>query len=206
MSVYAVVFDIGNVLLEWHPERYFDSTIGPERRHAMFAAVDLHAMNDRIDLGEGFRDVIYAEAEANPQWRTEICDWYENWIQLAAPPIDHSVRLLRALKSAGVPVFSLTNFGVESYEYAQSYYDFLGEFDRDYVSGRMQVIKPNSKIYEMLEQDSGVAPERLLFADDRADNIAMAASRGWQTYLFKTPQGWADRLVGAGLLSSEQAQ
>jgi 2-haloacid dehalogenase len=46
----------------------------------------------------------------------------------------------------------------------------------------------------------------LLFADDRADNIAMAASRGWQTYLFKTPQGWADRLVGAGLLSSEQAQ
>ena len=116
------------------------------------------------------------------------------------------MRLLRALKSAGVPVFSLTNFGVESYEYAQSHYDFLGEFDRDYVSGRMQVIKPNSKIYEMLEQDSGVAPDRLLFADDRADNIAMAASRGWQTYLFKTPQGWADRLVGAGLLSSEQAQ
>ena len=175
------------MLLEWHPERYFDSTIGPERRHAMFAAVDLHAMNDRIDLGEGFRDVIYAEAEANPEWRAEIRDWYDNWIQLAAPPIDHSVRLLRALKSACVPVFSLTNFGVESYEYAQSHYDFLGEFDRDYVSGRMQVIKPNSKIYEMLEQDSGVAPDRLLFADDRADNIAMAASRGWQTYLFKNP-------------------
>ena len=206
MRVDAVVFDIGNVLLEWHPERYFDRTIGPERRRAMFAAVDLHAMNDRIDLGEGFRDVIYAEAEANPQWRTEICDWYENWIQLAAPPIDHSVRLLRALKSAGVSVFSLTNFGVESYEYAQSHYEFLGEFDRDYVSGRMQVIKPSPRIYEMLEQDSGVAPERLLFADDRADNIAMAASRGWQTYLFENPQGWANRLVGAGLLSAEQAQ
>jgi 2-haloacid dehalogenase len=206
MSVDAVVFDIGNVLLEWHPERYFDRTIGPERRRAMFAAVDLHAMNDRIDLGEGFREVIYAEAEANPKWCAEIRDWYDNWIQLAAPPIDHSVRLLRALKSVRVPVFSLTNFGVESYEYAQSHYEFLGEFDRDYVSGRMQVIKPSSRIYEMLEQDSGVAPERLLFADDRADNIAMAATRGWQTYLFKNPQGWADRLVGAGLLSAEQAQ
>ena len=54
MSVHAVVFDIGNVLLEWHPERYFDRTIGPERRCAMFAAVDLHAMNDRIDLGRRF--------------------------------------------------------------------------------------------------------------------------------------------------------
>ena len=29
MTVEAVVFDIGNVLLEWHPERYFDRTIGP---------------------------------------------------------------------------------------------------------------------------------------------------------------------------------
>jgi len=39
MTVEAVVFDIGNVLLEWHPEHYFDRTIGPERRKAMFAAV-----------------------------------------------------------------------------------------------------------------------------------------------------------------------
>ena len=155
---------------------------------------------------EGFRDVIYAVAEANPEWRAEIRDWYDNWIELAAPPIDHSVRLLRALKAVGVPVFSLTNFGVESYAYAQSHYDFLGEFDRDYVSGRMQVIKPDPKIYEMLEQDCGVAPGRLLFADDRVDNIAMAASRGWQTHLFETPQGWADLLVAAGLLTVEQAQ
>ena len=80
MTVEAVVFDIGNVLLEWHPERYFDRTIGPERRKAMFADVDLHAMNDRIDLGEGFKDVIYATAEAYPDWRAEIRDWYDNWI------------------------------------------------------------------------------------------------------------------------------
>jgi 2-haloacid dehalogenase len=206
MNVKAVVFDIGNVLIEWHPERYFDRTIGPAKRRALFAAVDLHAMNDRIDLGEGFRDVIYAEAEANPEWRTEIRDWHDNWIQLATPPIAHSVRLLRALRSTGVAVFSLTNFGVESFAYAQSHYDFLEEFDRDYVSGQMQVIKPDPKIYTMLEQDCGVAPENLLFTDDRADNVAVAASRGWQTHLFEGPQGWADRLVEANLLSVEQSR
>ena len=206
MNVKAVVFDIGNVLIEWHPERYFDRTIGPAERHALFAAVDLHAMNERIDLGEGFRDVIYAVAEANPEWRTEIRDWHDNWIQLATPPIAHSVRLLRALRSNEVAVFSLTNFGVESFAYAQSHYDFLKEFDRDYVSGQMQVIKPDPKIYTMLEQDCGVAPENLLFTDDRADNIAVAANRGWQTHLFEGPQGWADRLVEANLLSVDQSR
>ena len=206
MNVKAVVFDIGNVLIEWHPERYFDRTIGPAKRRALFAAVDLHAMNDRIDLGEGFRDVIYAVAEANPEWRTEIRDWHDNWIQLATPPIAHSVRLLRALRSNEVAVFSLTNFGVESFAYAQSHYDFLKEFDRDYVSGQMQVIKPDPKVYTMLEQDCGVAPENLLFTDDRADNIAVAANRGWQTHLFEGPQGWADRLVEANLLSVDQSR
>ena len=54
MTIEAVVFDIGNVLIEWHPERYFDRTIGSDKRRALFSEVDLHGMNDRIDLGEGF--------------------------------------------------------------------------------------------------------------------------------------------------------
>ncbi|CRK75017.1 HAD family hydrolase [Nereida ignava] len=205
MSVQAVVFDIGNVLLEWHPERFFDSVIGQERREEMFAEVDLHGMNDRVDRGEGFRDVIYAQAEQTPQWRDEIRIWHDRWIEMAAPAIEHSVRLQTALRAKGVPVFSLTNFGIESFAYAQTHYPFLTNFDRQYVSGHMRCIKPEPQIYQMMEDDCGVAPEGLLFTDDRADNIAMAASRGWQTHLFEGPQGWADRLVAEGLLSADEA-
>jgi 2-haloacid dehalogenase len=68
------------------------------------------------------------------------------------------------------------------------------------------VIKPDPKIYEILEQDCGIEPTKLLFTDDRADNIAMAKSRGWQTHLFEGAQGWADRLMSANLLKAEQAQ
>jgi 2-haloacid dehalogenase len=194
------------VLIEWHPERYFDRIIGSDKRRALFSEVDLHGMNDRIDLGEGFRDVIYSVADANPKWRAEIQDWHDNWIQLASPSIDHSVRLLRALRSSGMPVFSLTNFGIESFAYAQKNYDFLKEFDRDYVSGHLRVIKPDPKIYEILEKDCGIEPSKLLFTDDRADNIEMAKSRGWQTHLFEGAQSWADRLMSANLLKAEQAQ
>jgi len=57
----------------------------------------------------------------------------------------------------------------------------------------------------MVEQDCGLPPDALLFTDDRADNIAAAAKRGWQTHHFTGPQGWADRLVAEGLLSAEEA-
>jgi 2-haloacid dehalogenase len=50
-----------------------------------------------------------------------------------------------------------------------------------------------------------MAPDALLFTDDRAENIAAAAARGWQTHLFDGPQGWADRLIAEGLLTEQEA-
>ncbi|SFD86453.1 2-haloacid dehalogenase [Sulfitobacter brevis] len=205
MKPEAVIFDIGNVLIEWNPERFYDAQIGPDRRRAMFAAVDLHAMNDRVDSGEHFRDTIYAVAEATPDWADEIRLWHDRWIDMAAPEISHSVRLMRALQARGVLVFSLTNFGIQSYDHAATHYPFLRAFDRDYISGHMGVIKPDPAIFAALEADCGVAPEALIFTDDRADNIAAAAKRGWHTHHFTGPQGWADRLVTEGLLDPSEA-
>ncbi|ALG89060.1 MULTISPECIES: HAD family hydrolase [Actibacterium] len=205
MTPEAVIFDIGNVLIEWQPERYYDSVVGEERRRAMFAAVDLHGMNDRVDRGEDFTGVIYETAEAYPEFRDEIRMWRDKWIELAQPVIPHSLHLMRALRGKGVPVFALTNFGIGSFDYAVPFYPFLKDFDRHYISGHMGVIKPDPKIYQMVERDCGIAPDRLLFTDDRADNITAAAARGWQTHLFEGPRGWAERLVQAGLLSAEEA-
>ncbi|MFD2739649.1 HAD family hydrolase [Sulfitobacter aestuarii] len=205
MQPEAVVFDIGNVLIEWQPERFYDSVIGEERRRAMFAAIDLHGMNDRVDRGGHFTETIYECAEQYPDWRDEIRLWHDRWIEMAAPVIDHSLRLMQALQARGVPVFSLTNFGIQSYDLAAGHYPFLRQFDRDFISGHLGMIKPAASIYEALEKGSGIAPERLLFTDDRADNIAAAAARGWGTHHFTGPQGWADRLVAEGLLSQEEA-
>lgn len=201
----AVVFDIGNVLIEWQPERFYDAQIGEQRRQAMFAAIDLHGMNDRVDTGENFTDVITQAAKDNPQWTDEIMFWHDRWIEMAAPRIDRSVRLMKALQAKGIPVFSLTNFGIQTMVIARREYDFLGAFDRDYISGHMGVIKPERRIYEMLEADSGLSGKDLLFTDDRIDNINAAAQRGWHTHLFEGAQGWADALISARLLTEEEA-
>ena len=205
MKPAAVVFDIGNVLIEWQPERFFDSVIGADRRQAMFAAVDLHAMNDRVDSGEHFTDTIYATADSTPEWRDEIRLWHDRWIEMASPVIHHSVRLMKALQSNNIPVFSLTNFGIQSYDLAARHYPFLREFDRDFISGHLRMIKPDPEIFAAVEQQTGLSPDALLFTDDRPDNIAAARVRGWQTHLFEGPTGWAARLVDEGLLSREDA-
>jgi 2-haloacid dehalogenase len=205
MPVDAVIYDIGNVLIEWQPERFYDREIGEARRRALFAEVDLHAMNDAVDRGAPFRETVHATAAAHPAWEAEIRLWHDRWIELASPVIDHSLRLLRALRARGVPVHALSNFGIGSFAHAETVYPFLTEFDRRYISGHMGVTKPDPRIYAMVEEDCGVPPDRLLFVDDRPDNIAAALARGWQAHLFEHPRGWADRLAAEGLLSPAEA-
>ncbi|WP_417525053.1 HAD-IA family hydrolase [Marinovum sp.] len=206
MAVEAVVYDIGNVLIEWNPERFFEGRFGEERRRRLFEDVPLLAMNDDVDRGHDFAKAVAGMAEAHPEWAEEVRCWHDNWIEMASPAIDRSVRLLRALRARGVPVFALSNFGRATFDIACAHYPFLTEFDQRYISGHIGAIKPEPRIYELLESTCGVAPSGLLFADDRADNIAMAQSRGWQVHLFDGPDGWADRLVAEGLLDPEEAE
>jgi len=196
----AVIFDIGNVLISWNPEAYYDRLFGQARRNALFEAVDLHGMNEEIDAGKPFRATVLAWAARYPQWAAEILHWHDNWAELAAPLMADSWALLRQLRRAGVPVFALTNFGDETFSFAeQTPYPQLAEFDRRYISGRMGVTKPNPQIYAMLEADCGLRGVDLFFTDDRTENIAGAAARGWRTHLFEDATGLAAALRSAGL-------
>jgi len=202
----AVIFDIGKVLIEWDPEGFFDRAIGPAARRALFAEVDLHGMNLDIDRGAPFRETVYGLADRHPGHAAAIRMWHDRWIEMASPEIPGSVALLRALRARGVPVFALTNFGVGSFGVAEAAYPFLGMFDRRYVSGQLRLMKPEPAIYAHVEADCGLPPDTLLFADDRPENVAAAAARGWRTHLFDGPEGWAGRLVAEGLLPPAEAR
>lgn len=206
MTADAVVFDIGRVLIHWDPEGFYDREIGPDARARLFAEVDLHGTNLAIDGGAPFRGSILALAGRHPGWAREIRWWHDRWIELARPEIPQSVRLMRALRRRGVPVFALTNFGAESFAAATRHYPFFAEFDRAFVSGRLRVLKPDPAIYAVVEAACAIAPDRLFFTDDNARNIAAAAARAWQVHLFDGPQGLAARLVAMGLLAGDEAE
>lgn len=205
-EIEAVVFDIGNVLLQWDPEGFYDRRIGRAARERLFAEVDLHEMNLRSDKGEDIADLVEEEAARHPEHAGEIRLWHDEWLQMVPGLIPETVALLRALRRRGVTVHALTNFGVRTLAMAEAAYPALTEFDRRFVSGALRLIKPDPAIYACVEAETGIAPERLFFTDDRPENIAAAEARGWQGHLFEGPEGLARRLVAEGLLSAEDAE
>lgn len=204
-QIRAVIFDIGRVLIEWHPERFYDSVIGTVRRRELFANVDIYAMNARIDLGAPFQETVYAFAKEHPDYSAEIRLWHDSWIKMVAPEISGSVRLLRAIRAKGMPVFALSNFGIGTFDVAAKHYPFLNEFDQKYVSGLLREIKPQARIYALLEQGCGLAPASLFFTDDMLENIEAAARRGWQTHHFDGAAGLAKALIHHGVLTTSEA-
>ena len=197
----AVVFDIGNVLLGWNPEAFYDGLIGAVRRQALFAAVDLDGMNARIDRGAPFVPTVQAMRDAHPEWAAEIQIWQDRWIEMLTPVIDDSVTALYALKQRGVPVFALSNFGVQTFDWARTRFEVLQAFDMVFISGHLQLMKPEPEIYAALEQGTGMAGAQLFFIDDKPENIAAARARGWQGHVFSDPAALRADLARLDLLA-----
>ena len=198
----AVIFDIGNVLINWDPRLLYDQLL-PDRaaQDALFATADLDGMNLAVDLGAPFRETVYANADKHPEYRDLIRQWHDRWIEMASPGIPQSWAILRSLRKGGVPVFALSNFGIDSLALAEKTYPVLLEFDHRFISGHLGVAKPDARIYEIVEGQSGLSGDQLFFIDDRPDNILAANARGWQGHLFEDPVLLEAALVAAELLS-----
>ncbi len=194
------VFDVGNVLIEWDPQRRYDAAIGPERRARLFAEVDLEAMNRRIDLGHDIAAVVEETAARHPEWAGEIRDWHRAWLELIGPELPGPVALLREVKEQGHPVWALTNFGDDTFELARRHFPVLGAFDGAIVSGRLGVAKPCPAIYVALEAATGAEGEAIFFVDDREENVAAATARGWRAHQYRDPEALAAALAAAGLI------
>ena len=205
MAIEAVIFDIGNVLVEWHPERPFDRLLGEARRKELFAKVDFMGMNDRSDLGtQSMADGVAELAQTHPEDAEDIKLWAEHWLEMLAPDLPLSAHVLRALRSKGMAVHALSNFGDATFDLAESRYPVLKEFDQRFISARLNMMKPDDALYAYVETELNLKGEALYFIDDRDDNIAAAAARGWNTHLFTTSEKLAADLVSKGLLSQAE--
>ncbi len=206
MTVRAVVFDIGNVLIRWNPEAYYDRLLGPAAARAFFAETGIHTANLAIDEGAPFRETILALAERHPAWADAIRRWHDDWGAFLEGEIAGTVALMRRLRAKGTPVFALTNFGEGPFAIASARHPFLGDFDAMFMSARLGLLKPDPRIYAAVEARSGLPPEALFFTDDKPENVAAAVARGWRGHVFATPGALAAALHDVGILTAREAE
>jgi 2-haloacid dehalogenase len=70
---------------------------------------------------------------------------------MLAGPIAGSVEILAELRHRGIPLYGLTNWSRETYPAAFERFAFLSWFRGILVSGEVEVIKPDPRIFALLE-------------------------------------------------------
>ena len=195
----AVVFDVGNVLIDWQPGRLYERLVpDADARAALFARVDFGAFNlegDRGDLAEA----TAAAAARHPEDAPLVRAWRERWEEMFGPEMPGSPEIFLALKAAGVPLAALTNFARDTWLVAQQRFPLLTGFDVEIVSGREGVLKPEPEIYALVEARLGLSGADLFFTDDKLANVQAAAARGWRVHHFQGAEGLAEALRAEGL-------
>lgn len=197
----TVVFDIGNVLIEWDPRHLYRKIFASEAELEHFLAnvctLDWHLAHD---YGVSFEE-NGARLKAQHPEHTDLIDmWGSRYHEMIPGRVPGTVDLLHALGDGGIALHGLTNMPTPTFAYLREAYPELKRFRTTVVSGDEGVVKPDPRIFEILIERTGLVPGRALFIDDSRRNVDTAAELGFHTHHFENAGGLHADLSARGLV------
>lgn len=200
-TIKAVIFDFGNVLLEWDPRLIYRRFFQDEGTMEQFLhEVNFMEWNAMQDKGRSFADGVALLSKQFPHYADLIQAYPDNWSDSIGRHLQGTVEIMKRLKMAGYPLYGLSNWSAETFPIAQKKYDFFNLLDDRVISGEVGMIKPEPQIYEMLLQKIGKPAYECLFIDDALANIEQAQRMGFATVHFRSPEHLEDELRKLHLL------
>lgn len=196
----VVVFDLGNVLIDWDPLPAIAAGVGEGRARAFLDSGVFEPWNHARDEGSSWEEGLTWLAEHEPRWVEAGRAYVEHFDRSLRGPVVGSVVVLRRLHGAQVPVCAMTNWSSELFPVAIERFGFLRLFEHVVVSGTVGVAKPNPAIYAHAEGLIGREPEQIVFVDDKPANVEAAVARGWDGIRFAGPARLEAELAERDLL------
>lgn len=199
----AVIFDVGNVLFRWDPRFLYERLIDDDRAlDAFLRDVVTQEWHFQHDAGRPFAETSAELAAAYPQHADLIAAWGPRFNESIAGPVPGMLDIVRALDSAGVPIFGITNFSGEFWPpFRDEWAEVFDRFRDIVVSGDEKLVKPDPAIYALALDRFGLGEGEGVFVDDNPANVAAANACGLRAVQFSDAETFACVLAGYGLLS-----
>jgi 2-haloacid dehalogenase len=191
--VAAVVFDLGNVLIEWDPRRIFSAEAIVE--------TDFFRWNAELDRGMPFAATVADVRAKFPEFAGELDRFRDEWPDILGPVDGAVVAIVDELRASGADLFLLSNSCAETVPRSTACRELIARFDGVLLSGEVGLLKPDHAIYHAAEQRFGLDPSATWFVDDSQANVDPAAAVGWHAIHFTDASALRTALLEAGLLA-----
>ncbi len=199
-----VIFDIGNVLVDFRWRVLMEELGLPAETQAIFAKTVFGSRWwGELDYG------IYEEAEILAHFREDNKEHLDEFDLVwdnrgkLVEPYAYAVAWIEQLKASGLKVYLLSNYprDVFTLHMECGCFPFLDRVDGRVVSGFVKMVKPNADIYEYLLSEYGLAAGECVFVDDREENVETARALGMKGIVFQgyeQARSELDGLVSSG--------
>lgn len=196
----TVVFDIGNVLVDWNPRPIWREELGSDAAvEAFMERVDFKSRNLRCDNGETFAAV--AAELPDPDDERLLALYPSRFHMSVEGQVPGTWDIVDQLEARNVPLHAITNWSAETWPAGLNAHPRLGTmFGTTIVSGKVGLIKPDRAIYELFLDTAGLKAADCVFIDDRSENVNAARDVGMDGIHFTGAEALADGLKARGLL------
>ena len=109
------------------------------------------------------------------------------------------VEVVRKVKESGYKTLICSNNFPARIEGLDKRFNFLKDFDTTIFSHQVGFTKPSREIFQALVNQSGLAPEEIVFADDDESKMTGAKEIGINTFLFTDFDGFLENLKNLGV-------
>jgi 2-haloacid dehalogenase len=196
----VVVFDLGKVLVDFD---YGIATakIAPLSRFTLQEVrtlLDHSPLLYRFETGLLTNEQFYGEVCAACEYSGtlgEFCDCFADIFSEIKP----MTAMQAALRAHGVPTYIFSNTNGIAVPHVRKNFPFFANFDGYIYSYEHGAMKPDPKIYEVVEQISGCRGSQIVYLDDRVENFEAGCDRGWRALLHKTAEETIPALRQMGL-------
>lgn len=196
----AVVFDWGNVI------GFSDRSIVVNFMCDSFQLSENEFESANVDkrkaIKEGKSDVDFWLDFAKKKAISLPPDWSRQYTTILKKSVGADAKmyaLIDELKEKGVRIGMLSNIDDRYTKLIRSF-GFYQPFDPCLLSCEMGFEKPDPKAYELLLKTMDLPGEKIIFIDDKAENVATAKTLGIDAIVFESEQQIRHELRKRGLL------
>ncbi len=183
-----VVFDLGKVLVDYDYSIAARRIAAQSRKSLDEVRVLIEQSRFIIDYESGrlTRGEFFEQVQAATGFGGTLDEFGAFFADIFTeiPPM---IELHAGLRRRGVPTWIFSNTNDLAIEHVRRNFPFYRNFDGYILSYEVGAMKPAPEIYAALEKLTGRRGADILYLDDRPENVAGGAARGWQTVLHQTP-------------------
>lgn len=178
-----IIFDLGNVLFPLDYEELEDwlkTTV-----EVMTPEFKLRFDQMYIDYESGHFDTqTYFEKLRRELGMTFDDEMFrQKWVSIWKQDNTEVHELLHELKQKHI-LHCLSNTNEMHIQEYMQHRPIMKIFDHNFFSHELKAAKPTPEIYRKVQAALAVAPEQIVFFDDRKENVHAALKEGWQAFLF----------------------